>query len=97
MLQTEIFSKPLFFFLDYFIFHSCPAGFYQGRKGMASCLPCIPSTYNALTKQSECTKCQINKYNDQPESTSCSDCLIGTLSEEGSTKCQPCEAGSFSN
>ena len=87
MLQTEIFSKPLFFFLNYFIFHSCPAGFYQGRKGMASCLPCIPGSYSDTDKAIICKDCDIGQY--RPSQIE----VNGVMTDTELTKCKYTKIG----
>ncbi len=69
----------------------CSSGSYLSIEG--KCVLCGKGTYSNDGKL--CYSCNKNFYQDQEGQTQCNECPNGTYSEKESSKCQPCEKGSF--
>ena len=73
----------------------CEAGKSLNVTGQASCLPCLPGEFGNEEGRLVCKTCNANTFSSLSGQTSCLSCPIGYISEDGSTKCQLCGAGTF--
>ena len=78
----------------------CQAGKYTTDENNINCLNCAPGMYASLTGSSNCTNCPSGKYSIVSASTSeknCLNCQKGKISSLGSTVCEFCPIGMWSN
>ena len=81
----------------------CPKGQYSSATAVSSealCNKCAAgkkNPNNGSTLSADCTDCGPNTKSEVAGSSDCVDCDVGKSSNNGSTECQACVAGMFSN
>lgn len=71
----------------------CPSGFYSST-GASECIPCAVGMYRQQSSPSgDCYDCVAGTYAPFEQTSFCLDCPRGFYSEEGSSACSPCPAG----
>mmetsp|Transcript_30897 Transcript_30897/g.49854 ORF Transcript_30897/g.49854 Transcript_30897/m.49854 type:complete len:611 (-) Transcript_30897:408-2240(-) len=74
---------------------TCPKGKYDNALSQG-CIDCGAGYFKALAGSGMCVSCPINTFAAVPASSKCTPCRRGQVSEEGSTICTLCAAGTYS-
>ena len=82
----------------------CPAGTWSDQPGAVRCTNCLRGTYNQNTGSTVVTDCLacLHGQVSTEGAYACTGgadpgCPVGQWSSDGTTACQDCAAGSFSN